>query len=295
MPLGLFNVASTFMVIGAVPPILLQSGIDPTSEGLRLEWDVSKSRMSTPDEAVISIYNLASPVRQGLSISSSLPIALIAQLLVGWEGIPELLFTGEIWKVEPAKKTGTDVITTLHAAAGGRALRDTPPAGGAIVGATVQMVIGQLLGQLGFRPSVATLGQIAAAAGQVSLGAFQAGFHGEPREVLDGLMATIGLSWGFDSTTGEFVVYRGGLRNDLLPSILAPQSGLLSWSELDDGGYEFEALAQPRCVPGLQITLLDEFGKPQGGPLRIETITFRGSSEGPSLMTGVARKVKVLG
>lgn len=91
------------------------------------------------------------------------------------------------------------------------------------------------------------------------------------------------------------MVFAGGLRMDILPSILTPQTGLLSWEELDDGGVEFDGLAQPRVCPGAQVQMLDMLGVPiGGGPLRIDKIQFSGASEGPSTMSGTARKALAL-
>jgi hypothetical protein len=56
-----------------------------------------------------------------------------------------------------------------------------------------------------------------------------------------------------------------------------------------------EALAQPRLVPGVQVTILDLTGVPLGGgPLRVERIEFNGSNEGESVMSGIARRVALL-
>ena len=106
------------------------------------------------------------------------------------------------------------------------------------------------------------------------------------------LLASIGLAWGVAG--GKIVVYKGGIRKDLLPSILAPVTGLLKWLELDDGGVQFTALAQPMIEPGGQITINDVFGVPVGGgPLRVERVTFSGSTVGTSTMEGVARKLQL--
>lgn len=262
--------------------------------GLRIEWSVEKTRGSSPNQGTITVYNINPALRQMLSAAMALPVPLLATLLVGWDRIPELLFAGEVWRLVPARHTGTDVLTVIEAADGAAALRDTPPAGGAVFGMAMSVAVGQILGQLRLTPSPTALAVISAAAAAVPAAASMRFVNDRgSRALLDEFMASIGLTWGIEG--GEFVVYASGLRNDLLPSILSPTSGLLRWEELDDGGIEFEGLAQARVVPGLQVQILDAFGVPQGGgPLRVERVTFTGTSEGPSTMTGTARKVQVL-
>jgi hypothetical protein len=288
--LELFGVVSQLLV-GSVPPVVVQS----KGDGLRFEWEVRKTRGSVPDQATISIYNLWSVHHGTLKISAALgnkgtPRATV-QLGLGWREHlgAQTVFSGRLLRVK-RRQQNVDVITELECGDGNE-LDEVPPQGGSEVAIPVQLAVASALQKFGLKASPAAFGMIAAAAARTPLQAFNMEYEGGPREILDGLMATIGLSWGI--AAGLFVVYVGGLRNDVKPGALAPKSGLISATGLDDGSFEFEALAQPRFVPGMQITLHDELFVPLSGPLRVESIEFSGSSEGPSLMRGVARAVEL--
>lgn len=278
---------------GAVPGAVAM--IDNSrGDGLRIEWEVEKVRGGSCDQAKITIYNLARLNREAIAAAVTVPAPLEVALLIGWSGVPELVFTGEIWRCVASRRTGTDVLTVLEAGAGAAALKDTPPAGGAAVGIAMQLVVAEILKNAQLKPSPTAMATIAAYAAKVPVSQLM-GYTADrgTTQLLDECLASIGLSWGIDR--GLFVVYAGGLRNDLLPSVLTPATGLLSWEELGDGGVQFEGLAQARVTPGLQLQVLDLLGKMiGGGPLRVEKVTFTGSTEGESLMSGVARKVQVL-
>ncbi len=283
----LFGIA-TRLILGTTPPVVLDNF---SGDGLRVEWTVTKTRTSAPDKATITVFNFAVALRKAISAFVALPIPLLIQLFIGWQ-VPEQLFTGQAWKIVAEKRTPTDVLTILECGDGVKPLKDTPPAGGATFGIGIQLATSRILGTMGLRPSLPTLGVIASRAAAIPLQSFQFVATGEPTEDLDQLMASIGLAWGIQG--GEFVVFDGGLKPGV-PTILSPLTGLLEWTEVDDGGIEFMALAQPRVDGGSQIVITDPFGVTLGGgPLRVETVEFSGASEGPSTMRGVARKVQVL-
>jgi len=273
------------------PPILVEN---LTGQGLRLDWQVDKMRGPDPDSVSLTIYNLATVSRALLSAAWAAFAPTIISLYIGWGGLPELVFKGDAWHMVPERVEGTDIITTIQARDGGLALRDTPPSGSTGFSLGVQLAVAQILGQMGLTPSSTAMAAIGLAAGENPVAAtIQHIDADEPREALDILLASVGLAWGI--ADGMFVVYRGGLRNDVLPAILAPKSGLLNWRVADDGGVEFEALAQAGVVPGCQVTINGPTGEViGGGPLRIDEIRFGGSTEGLSTMTGVARKVVLL-
>ena len=90
-------------------------------------------------------------------------------------------------------------------------------------------------------------------------------------------------------------MYRNGRRDDVLPAQLDFNSGLLKYATQDDGAVEIEALGQSRVVPGMQITVLDEFNIiVGGGPLRVERVSFSGSNHTNFLMSIEARTLEVL-
>jgi len=290
----LLNVAARLLVT-TIPPTILPVLVDNASgQGLRLDWTVSKARSSDPDSATIAVYNLMTTARAQLAAAMAIPSVITrAMLFVGWGGISELVFGGDVMALRAADVEGTDIVTRFEARAGGRSIRDTPPSGSSAYGIQMHLAVSALLGQMQLPPSPAALATIVAAAtAKAPVAAMLQHVNlDEPRQALDLLMASVGLGWDVDAA-GFFVVYVGGLRNDVLPAVLCPMSGLLQWSVVDDGGVQFEALAQATCVPGQQVTVLDELNVPVGGgPLRVERVEFVGSTTGESIMRGTARKL----
>ena len=121
----LLNVASV-LAISTTPPIVL---LNVVGDGLRVEWSVEKTRTRSPDRATITIYNLGRVFREALNVAAALPLPLMVNLGIGWGGIPEQDFFGQVWKVSPEMRTATDVLTTIEAGDGDR---DIPPPGGAL-------------------------------------------------------------------------------------------------------------------------------------------------------------------
>lgn len=297
----LFGVVARLAYRSTVHPSAPTAVITSQSgEGLYMEWDLQKTRTSSPDTATVRIFNLLPIHRADLALLSALPGRIKIELAIGWRGhgveptvntlfLPtDVVFVGEDWRVVPEEREGPDIVTTIEAG-DGIEVTNAAPQGGSEVALGMKLLVLLSLQQLGLKPSVGALAVIETEAAKITVSIERPTHEIPPRERLDLLMASMDLAWGISG--GEFVIYRGGLRNDLPPAILTPQTGLLKWSVTDDGGVEFEALARPIVTPGAQATLLDELGQTLGGgPLRIETVRFLGTTEGPSMMMGVARK-----
>jgi len=286
-----FQVAASLQVL-TVPPILVNN---LRGRGLTIEWSVSKTITRDPDTCEVRVYNLSPTNRDLLALAAStapeVPLLLI--LSIGWDNIPSVLFSGSAWKVEPALRERTDVVSVLTTGDGLSETRDTPPAGGAQAATAVSLALASILGSMRLAVSPAALALIQEAAAKLPLPAFQHCFSGEPTETLDAFMDTLGLAWGIQG--GQFVVLSQGINNELPPLILQPSSGLLTWTVQDDGGVAFDALALPQAVPGQQVFVKNELGLDvSGGPLRIESINFNGSTMGNSTMSGIARKLVLI-
>jgi hypothetical protein len=283
----------------ALQPFALQNvsigeapGPASVTDSLLVSWDILKQWGSTPDTATISIHNLEFVSREVLAVSMSLPTPVPAAFNLGWAGGLELVFSGQVWRLQPKRVERTDVITVIELGDGVEQLGTTPPAGGASFGLGIKSLVQKLLISMGIPQSAAANARIAAAAAALPIQAFQDIEADDVEDKLDVLLETLGLNWGI--ADGQFVVFKDGVRDDVLPALLAPNSGLLTWHELDDGGAELVALAQPRFVPGMQITVYDELNNlVGGGPLRVESVRFSGNSEGSSLMNVTARKLSL--
>lgn len=276
-----------------INPVLdiLGTGI---GEGPLVEWSVVKQLGRTPDHATVSIYNLDFPSRALIRGFLEQPLPVVVQLFVGWNGIPELLFRGDIVTIEPERRDPTDIVTTIQASDSLTALADTPPIGGSFMAFAVETLIVMLVQQLGLVSTPAATATIAARANdpQYKLPAanFQVALNGDPASLMDDIMASLDLNWKAES--GFLVVYEHNIRPELAalpPILLGPSSGLESFTRINSSTFEFTALGQSRCVPGAPVQFMNELMAPVGPTLFVETVSFAGSSETTSTMTGVAK------
>lgn len=286
----LFQVAST-LIVASVPSLLVAN---LTGQGTYMEWTVRKTRTPSPDVATIRVFNLHRAKREALRASAKIPGPVFVALAIGWRGICELVFGGEVWSMRAEDRVGDDVISHIEAGAGAKAQRDTPPSGVTTAGTDIGTALTLMLANLGWSMSPAALAlvtSLTAAAGSTPV---QLTGGMEATEVLDVLFASIGLSWSL-SDNNIVVVYQYGQRVDLPATLLAPTTGLLEWSPTDDGGTTFKALARPDVQPGGAVTVMDPYGKLVGDGFQcVDELTFEGTSSGPSTMTGVTRPIEVL-
>ncbi len=300
--LPFFGVTYQLNILG-VPPfgvITVDNTIGPPGQpgpghGLFCQWDIRKAWGNSPDTGTVTVANLDIPFRKALAVRMAVPgPPLQVQLLVGWGGFPEQLIVADVLRAQPEVKDRTDVFTHFELGDGAVALRDTPPAGGTEVGLGISAIVLKLVTiDLGYVASPSAIAVVAKEAAKVPIPLLNGQVYDAPAEQqLNELLESIGLTWGHSN--GFWVVYRLGVRQDILPAILTPNHGLLNWVEQDDGAIMFNALGQSRLEPGAQITIKDEkdiiLG---GGPLRIENIQFTGSNETTYTMSGVAKKLEI--
>ena len=294
------NVVASLQI--APPGVILEN---LTGQGLRIDWQIEKCIGPSPNTCDLVIYNLNLAQREALAVASAAPIPLIVSLQIGWAGlapagIPEIVFIGQVWEIEATKKENTNVLTLIKIGDGAKPLADTPPNGGTLIGITFAAMVNVLAAELGLPVSPAATTKIAEKAAALPVPTFQFTGDESPRDYLNVVLASLGLSWGVEDCI--LVVYQGGLLPTppgFLPPLLAPFSGLLSFRELDDGSLNFEALAIPAVKPGA-LVLFQDFDfttgitKTIGGaPMRIERVQFTGSTMGPSIMTGLARRLQL--
>lgn len=122
--------------------------------GLRTSFRVRHSGTSTPNEAQISVYNVAPPT---LALAQQ-PGATV-RLLAGYEtGVVRQIFAGDLLKrggVE-VRHQGSDRVVTLNAADGLAGLQRLVSIS-AVAGVTVEAVLGQVLAQTGWARGVITV------------------------------------------------------------------------------------------------------------------------------------------
>lgn len=270
-------------------------------DGLRFSWRIRRDNTPKADEGDVSIWNLSPGFRGEVyeswaAISGTTGYSVTFSL--GWDGVPERLFSGEVFDFIPDRRSPTDVETIFSIGDGNQALRDS-----ALTSSFSKIKISTLLsyliplpanssdagqGGLGliFPPESKEL--VDQAVSETSLKTISVPPGGTTRDAINLIMETIGLEWRVSN--GRFIALRGGIVNRP-GELLRPGSGLISYERRSDSGISLTALANPKVEPGLQIQVQDDEGRPFAEPLyRVESVEFTGDTDGQSLMTVEGRK-----
>lgn len=284
---------ATFAASGIAAPTQL---INLDGSGLWMAWELSRSRSSKSDQCEVTIANLSPLVRAQLfaawQATRSTPFGFPMALYLGWDRQLTLAFSGEVYDLIPSRRVGVDVHTVIRMGEGYKSVErnaDAPTVHtySAGQGAVIWGLLVYCFTQLGLRVDPAQQPVVEAAVvatplpvdGQISL-------EGETREVLDGLVASLGLEWKV--IDGLVVFMRQGVTASAQGSaamLLDAAHGLLSWEETDGGGIRVDALAQPQARPGDQFVVIDSFGAPLGALYRCESVSMSGATDHTSIMT----------
>jgi hypothetical protein len=296
-----FRQVSAAMVIPQVP-VLTPLLLNLQGEGLKIDWNITRSRGSTPDTGEVTVYNLSAASRglldtyQRLS-SSGVGLPMNLSLSLGWGGLVGQVMFGQVWKLLADQRVGEDVMTTFYVGDGGISARDAV-VGQSFAQSSIQTIVTFLvLYGLKVPLDPASLTLVTQKSATIPIAQWKNYVVTNSVETaLDDLLDTIGLEWKI--VDGIWIVTDQGNAATASPIayILSAQSGLLDWTS-EDGGVTVSALANPNIMPGSAIQVIDSFGKPVGSTpqLRVETIQFTGTTDGESLMTIQARPSALIG
>ena len=235
-------------------------------DGLRITFNITKTRRSSANSATITVYNLAERNRKRLQAKGT-----ALSLLVGYGGAMQLLYSGEVnhGKVMWA---APDWISEAECLDGQGALRTgtlsrTWPTG------TPRLLIAQTL---------------AASLTGLALGPVEAGpfvgvtnaplsVSGSSRKSLDRLAAAWGFTWSVQDGTVEFRT-DGGLGSGLATApLLSPQTGLIGSPEWTDDGLSVRCLLTPAIRPGGRVIVKS---RTANGVFQVESVQHSGDTHG---------------
>ena len=294
-----FSNVSAAVIIPQVP-LLAPYTTNLFGDGLKIEWDISRTRGSDADTGTVKIYNLSFASRGLIQTTWALLDALgspmLCSLSLGWGGIVGQVMMAQVWKIDPEQRIGEDVVTTLHLGDGIVTTRDAV-LGASFANTTIDIIIKFLvINGLKAIPDPASLAIISAKAAQLPVQLWQNYVVSTSvGEALDDLLDTLGLEWKI--LDGIWLVTDQGNAATASPVsyLLSAQSGLLTWQR-QDSGVIATALANPNVQPGSAITVLDSFNVPVGAPQhRVDTISFAGATDGDSTMSIGARAAILVG
>jgi len=249
------------------------NGIKLPASGLRVAFDIDKNMCGTPNNSKIEIYNLSIDTR------NKIQEGWIIQLLAGYQGLMDTIFTGNI-AVNGGMKTerkGPDVILSIECGDGESAIaqavfdKNYPP--GSSLGQILQDIAGamslnNITNDVGIGAGIAIgIPNITYGRGMV--------VHGPCNVTLDTLLTPQGLRWSVingnlniipvQSTNGQAaIVVASG-------SIVDPSTGVAKFdipkctgmigtpSKTGSTGIaKFTSLLNPKIVPGALVQLVCE-------------------------------------
>lgn len=275
-------------------------------EGMTISWRVGMSRASSTDTADVELINVPSPEIAALSAYAALGVSPLRrlELAIGWgqRGMPnaeppQTVMLMPIERVRVNVRAGSDLVTAFACAENAGMIeqpveQDLQSA----LGVSWSTVLRTLLTEASVTIAPKTAELIDAQAVRLGISTLESLSLVRPgvglTQLVDDAMATLHLGWSVSS--GVLRVYdRDGLRNDLPPIVLTPDTGLLTVAEADDGGVAVTALAVPTVRPGQRVIVRDDTGRSVGGTMRIDALTFVGSTLGESTMALECRSLKL--
>ena len=277
----------------SLPPVTVRNIAD---DGPYIEWRCEKTIKPDADRCEIAIHNLHVLDRATLQAFATkhpgLPLLdFPVRISIGWDGQTALLFSGKVRHFDAdrnAKGADRTRIVTWCRALDGVQLKDRPPGLGNFAKMTVTLIVGKLVAQAGLRISPASLALIGKAAAKLPHSSFRSLASVSIDDALRQWTATLGLSYAVQEQT--VVILDRGINPEALLVRLGPDSGLLTYKVRNNGTVLISALAVPVVLPGGPIQLLDSKGAVvTGGDLRVEKVTFKGSTDRDSTMEIVAR------
>jgi hypothetical protein len=317
--------------LGGAPPLNV---INLDGEGLTIMWDIFRPRRG-PEEGTITIVNLSEAARGFLHTSwktatkkqvvvvepdvahflvqgvgsyevalklaernASAPYGFKVDLGIGWEKRPSLVYRGDAIGMQPGKRVGVDVHTIFTL--GSQAWQDAA-VGASFANVTLSLIVQFLIqapppNGFGVQIEPASLAKIEQRGAELGVREYVSWARaGKTSEVVDDILASLGLEGKIHN--GRFIVTdRGNAATASLDAFfLSPGTGLLDWTETDDGGIEALALAIPDVSPGAQVAIVDENATPVGAARhRVESVRFTGTTEGQSTMVLECRKAVLL-
>jgi len=274
--------------------------------GLYMEWNIERQLSTQADQGTLRIYNLGK-AQQGIIqsiVKASQGFSAIGnvEVSIGWDALTFSMMKAQIWKLQAKLYEDPDVVTQIEFGDGLQSNRDAQT----LPTQMAQVLVTDLLSLLASRfspPRFLDVEQVTAAVttspnGLRTIGGFDPSGQ-SAKETFDDIVSGLGdgYSWGY-GPNGLIVVYNRGqlsIAAGTLPELVSPSTGLLSFTEEDNGSVSFDSLANPSIMPGVPVTIQDRFGKPAGQPvMRVESVRFDGNTRSDNLMSGVARPLSVI-
>jgi len=265
----------TFYNRVAAVDIELKSGEVLRVRGLRIEFQIEKTKNSTANKAEIKITNLSEDTRTKIREKDAL-----VRLFAGYEQDlgAVLLFTGNAQRIVNTWET-PDIITNIEAQDGQRTLRETRASFSYGNKTSANVILNRFANELGL-----PLRQ------DFNIeGSYQGySFNGRAKDGIDEITRRFGYQWSIEN--GEILIVPKSGNTGRIATKLTPQTGLVNTPErlIDQEGefdealekeleWKITSLLNPRLSPG---SLVDIESKQANGLYQIEKVRHYGDTRG---------------
>jgi hypothetical protein len=227
---------------------LVYTNVGDKAAPLRIAFDVQKNVKSTPNKAVIAVYNLSARTRSSIGKST------LVTLAVGYTGMVQNLFLGVVQKAT-SEQNGSDIITKLECGDGEPALSGTPFKMTFPPGTQIWQVFKACAEAMNLA-SPANPQPINAGVGiGIPAGALARGYTAEglAKDTLDDLCRSCDLQWSIQN--GALDIVPIGAHTGDTADVLKPSTGLLGIPSLNGKTVTFQALIQPGIAPNRLVEI----------------------------------------
>ncbi len=284
--------------------------ITQNDDGLRFQFQLTRTNRSTPDRGRLRIYNLRQSIREGILADMDANVSFRETLLKrffpddpsrakalathadaykitvrgGYRNSSDIVFVGQMMDVKPSVRVGrTDITVDIELGDSIEGFRTGYINQVFGAGATMKNVVDLVNASAGWRSTEDIAAQINIVAPDAVLTFAGKGFHavGRPAETLDEIMEMFGLQW-FVRDGEVFFAAQGTLLS--LPTVVLQEgvdllTGLTSLKGYGD--VQGRALLNPRIQPGVGLRILKANGEPFSKTgFRCNAVTHNGDTHG---------------
>lgn len=240
-------------------------------DGLRISFDLEKSKSDKANDGEIRIYNLSDSGRTFVEIpqgSDDEPRndKLFIELSAGYKGMTRVIFTGNATATNEYQ--APDWITSLKVTDGGVKMRKAYFSKSYKAGTKIQSIINDLANSFGF-----AIGYIKP---DITTDVLRSGFaaSGLSRDILNDYARTYNFQWWINN--GAISLIDADAKLPETQIVVSPETGLLGRPVKKDDGIEFKTLLLPQIIPGSTVRIRGS--SVFEGQTKVERVQYKGDN-----------------
>lgn len=246
-------------------------------DGLRCAFKVTKSLEQTPNQCVLTVYNLSKDRRAQLQKKGTKVF-----LQAGYTGTVRQIFSGDARLVQ-SKQQGPDWMTEFQCGDGERAYRFARFSETYRPGTSVEQVVRALAAALNIDASNAVQ-QVTNARGPAGLDQFVYGYayHGKASDALGEILRSVGLSWSIQDGKLQVLSSTDVAQGQVV--VISKESGMVDSpvfnTPKDEEGaptLSVKTLLQPAILCGGSVEIRSES---VNGQFKVLSLTHEGDTNG---------------